>query len=223
MTQQTWDELGGTAAERRVPRRERSHRGQHRTGHRGQDRDGPAGARRPARRGPPPDRGRSRRRQDQARQGAGPLHRLLGAPHPVHPRPAAQRRHRRERLQPGEPRLRVQAGRGLRQPGGRRRDQPGLAEDPVGAAGVHGGASGHGRRHDLRAADAVHGDRDAEPDRDGGHLPAARGAARPVHRPDRDGLPGRAAPSWPCSTSTARHDPLRRPARRSPTRPSCAG
>ena len=57
---------------------------------------------------------------------------------------------------------------------------------------------------DLPAADAVHGDRHAEPDRDGGHLPAARGAARPVHRPDRDGLPGRAAPSWRCSTATAR-------------------
>ena len=31
----------------------------------------------------------------------------------------------------------------------------------------------------------VHGDRDAEPDRDGRHLPAARGAARPFHRADR--------------------------------------
>ncbi len=82
-------------------------------------------------------------------------------------------------------------GRGLRQPGRRRRDQPGLAEDPVGAAGVHGGAAGHRRRRDLPAAGAVHGDRHPEPDRDGGHLPAARGAARPVHRPDRDGLPGR--------------------------------
>ena len=55
---------------------------------------------------------------------------------------------------------------------------------------------------------AVHGDRDPEPDRDGGHLPAARGAARPVHRPDRDGLPGRGRRDWPCSTTTAAHDPL---------------
>ncbi len=55
----------------------------------------------------------------------------------------------------------------------------------------------------YQLADAVHGDRDAEPDRDGGHLPAARGAARPVHRPHRDGLPRPAAPSWPCSTGTA--------------------
>ena len=33
-------------------------------------------------------------------------------------------------------------------------------------------------------------DRDPEPDRDGGHLPAARGAARPVHGAGVDGLPG---------------------------------
>ena len=191
MTQQTWDEVGGRAAARRVPRRQRGHRGQHRAGHRGQDRHRPARPGRPARRGPPADRGRARRRQDQAGQGARPVHRLLGPAHPVHPRPAAQRRHRGQRLQPGDPRLRVQAGRGLRQPGGRRRDQPGLAEDPVGAAGVHGGAAGHRRRRHLRAADAVHGHRHPEPDRDGGHLPAARGAARPVHRPHRDGLPGR--------------------------------
>ncbi len=45
--------------------------------------------------------------------------------------------------------------------------------------------------HDLPADPAVHGDRHAEPDRDGGHLPAARGAAGPVHRPDLDGLPER--------------------------------
>ena len=37
-------------------------------------------------------------------QGAGPLHRLLGAPDPVHPGPAALRRHRRLDLQPGDPR-----------------------------------------------------------------------------------------------------------------------
>ena len=37
------------------------------------------------------------------------VHRLLGEAHPVHPRPAAQRRHRRVGLQPGHPRVRVQA------------------------------------------------------------------------------------------------------------------
>ena len=40
------------------------------------------------------------------------------------------------------------------------------------------------------ARGAVHGARDAEPDRHGGHLPAARGPARPVHRAHLDGLPG---------------------------------
>ena len=49
------------------------------------------------------------------------------------------------------PRLRVQARAGLRQHRARRRDQPGLAQDPVRAAGVHGGAPGHRRRHDLPA------------------------------------------------------------------------
>ena len=55
----------------------------------------------PARRGPPADRGRARCRQDDAGQGAGPVDRLLGAPHPVHPGPAPQRHHRGQRLQPG--------------------------------------------------------------------------------------------------------------------------
>ena len=58
----------------------------------------------------------------------------IGAPHPVHARPAAVRRHRRLGLQPGHPRVRVPARRRLRQHRGRRRDQPRLAQDPVGAA-----------------------------------------------------------------------------------------
>ena len=41
------------------------------------------------------------RRQDHAGQGDRALDRLLVPPHPVHARPAAHRRHRRERLQPG--------------------------------------------------------------------------------------------------------------------------
>ncbi len=47
---------------------------------------------------------------------------------------------------PAAPGLRVQAGRDLRPGGDRRRDQPRLAEDAVGAAGVDGGAPGHHRR-----------------------------------------------------------------------------
>ena len=124
----------------------------HRVGHRRQGRSGQAGADRPARRGAPAHRGRARRGQDHARQGAGPVHRLLGAAHPVHPRPAAERHHRGQRLQPGTARVRVQAGAGVRQHRGRRRDQPGLAQDPVRAARVHGRAAGHRRRHHLPAA-----------------------------------------------------------------------
>ncbi len=38
---------------------------------------------------------------------------------------------------------------------------------------------------------AVHGHRDPEPDRDGGHLRPARGPARPLHGAGLGGLPGR--------------------------------
>ena len=109
--------------------------------------------------------------------------RLHGAAHPVHPGPAAQRHHRGERVQPGAPRLRVQARSGVREHRGRRRDQPGVAEDPVGAAGMHGRTAGDGGRHQLPAGAAVHGHRHPEPGGDGRHLPAARSAAGPVHRP----------------------------------------
>ncbi len=54
----------------------------------------------------------------------------------------------------------------------------------------------------------VHGDRDAEPGRDGGHLPAARGAARPVHGARVDGLPGHARPRWTMLAEHAAANPL---------------
>jgi DNA polymerase III delta prime subunit len=112
------------------------------------------------------------------------VHRRHGAPSPVHARPAAQRHHRRQRLQPGAARFRVQARTGVRQHRARRRDQPGLAEDAVRAARIHGRAAGHRGRHHVSAArNAVHGDRHPEPGGDGGHLPAPRGPAGPVHRP----------------------------------------
>ena len=63
-----------------------------------------------------------------------------------------------------------------------------------------------GTTYELTAP--VHGDRDAEPDRDGGHLPVARGAARPVHGAGVDGLPRPAV--------RARH--ARRPLRCQPAR-----
>ena len=70
-----------------------------------------------------------------------------------------------------------------------RRDQPHAAQDPGGAAAVDAGVPRDGGRPDLRAAAAVPRVRDAEPDRAGGHLPAARGAARPLHVPGRRRLP----------------------------------
>ncbi len=82
-------------------RHHRADPGQHREGHRGQAGGRPAGPGRPARRGAPAHRGRPRGRQDAAREGAGALGRLLGAAHPVHAGPAAQRRHRGVGLRPG--------------------------------------------------------------------------------------------------------------------------
>src|SRR5512143_4003517 len=64
-----------------------------------------------------------------------------------------------------------------------------LAEDPVRAARVHGGAPGDGRRDDLHYARPVPRDRDPEPDRVRGHVRPAGGPARPVHAPDSPRLP----------------------------------
>ncbi len=84
-------------------------------GHRGEARRRPHRDHRAPRRGAPAPRGRPGCRQDDARQDAGPLDRLLGATGAVHPRPAAQRHHRCERLQPGRARLRVPPRCDLRQ------------------------------------------------------------------------------------------------------------
>ena len=71
---------------------------------------------------------------------------------PVHARPAADRRDRALGLQPAHARVRVPARPGLREHPARRRDQPGDAEDAVGAARGDGRAPGHGRRRHPRAA-----------------------------------------------------------------------
>ncbi len=168
-------------------------------------------------RGPHPDRGRPRRRQDDARQGDRPLDRLLVPPDPVHARPPADRRDRRQRLQPGARGLRVQARRDLREHRARRRDQPREPQDPVRAPRVHGGAPDHRRHGDLPARHAVHGDRDPEPDRARGHLPAPRGAARPLHDADRDRLPlERGRGRDPRDPRRALDAPRHRPGRRRP-------
>ena len=74
--------------------------------------------------------------------------------HPVHARSAARRHHRHRHLQPGHGRVHLQAGAGLRQPGPRRRDQPGARQGAVGAARGDAGAAGHHRRHHASAARA---------------------------------------------------------------------
>ena len=76
----------------------------------------------------------------------------------------------------------VPARAGLHQRAARRRDQPRAAEDAGRAARGDGGAPGDDRRRDAPARAPVHRDRDAEPDRVRGHLPAAGGAARPLPR-----------------------------------------
>ena len=76
-------------------------------------------------------------------------------------------------------------GPGVREPRARRRDQPHAAEDAGRAAAVDAGVPRHRGRADARAAAAVPRVRDAEPDRAGGHVSAARGAARSLHVPGR--------------------------------------
>ena len=73
----------------------------------------------------------------------------------------------------------------------RRRDQPHAAEDAGGAARGDAGAPGDDRRRAAPAGCAVPRDRHAEPDRVRGHLPAARGAARPLPAAGRRRLPER--------------------------------
>ena len=98
----------------------------------------------------------------------------------------------------------------------RRRDQPGDAQDPVGAARVHGGAPGDDRRRHLPDARPVPRHRHPEPDRVRGHLRAARGPARPLHAAD--------PPRLPAAARGDRH-PRRaeaRPSARRPARSCCA-
>src|SRR5205807_5713138 len=82
----------------------------------------------------------------------------------------------------------------------RRRDQPRDAKDAVRTPGGDGRAPGHGRRNDLSAARAVPRDGDAEPDRIRRHLPAPRGATRPVLH---------AHPAWLSEGARGDRDPRR--------------
>ena len=152
----------------------------------------PARAHLPALRGPPAARGLPGHRQDHAGPGAGRHRRgrrtrASSSPPTCCPAtsPASRSTTRSKRH------LRLPPRADLPRHRARRRDQPGLAEDPVGAAGGDGGGPRHrGRRHPRRPA-PVHGDRHPEPHRAGGHLPAARGPARPVPDEDVGRLPRR--------------------------------
>ena len=110
------------------------------------------------------------------------------------------RRHRRDDLRPEHAHVRVPPRPDVRVDRAGGRDQPRLAEDAVGAARGHGGVAGHRRRRGARGRPPVPRDRHAEPDRAGRHVPAARGAARPLPDQDVDRLPR----------------PRRRPSRSSP-------
>ena len=76
----------------------RRHHRQHGAGRARQDGADRAGGHVPARRGPPADRGRAGRRQDEPGQGAGGVDRLHVEAGPVHARPAARRPRRRQHL-----------------------------------------------------------------------------------------------------------------------------
>ena len=124
-------------------------------------------------------------RQDAHGPHAGPHAGNGVPPRPVHARPDACRHHRhgRDGGRPDDrqaPRL-VHAGAGLHQLPACRRNQPYAAQDAGRPAAGHAGRRSLGRPRDLQAQAAVLRRRHAEPDRDGRHLPAARGPARPVH------------------------------------------
>ena len=138
---------------------------------------------------------------------------------PVHARPRAGRPRRHAHLPRRHGRVRHRARAGVLQLPARRRDQPRAGEGAVGAARGDAGAPGHDRPRDASGAGAVPRDGDAEPDRVRGHLPAARGAGRPLHVQARRRLPDRARRGR--SSSSARSRAAARRARC--CRPRCSG
>ena len=122
----------------------------------------------------------------------------------VHPGPDARRHHRLDGLstpQAGE--FELPRGPGLHQPPARRRDQPDAAQDPVRAARGDGGAArSRSTGSPAPLPGAVPGGRDPEPGRVRGHLPAARGPARPLPAQGRAADPGPHARSSRSSSGT---------------------
>ena len=80
----------------------------------------------------------------------------------------------------------------LHQPPARGRDQPRARQGAVGAARGHAGAPGDDRPRVAQGAGALPRPGDPEPDRDRGHLRAARGPGRPLHAQGARRLPNRA-------------------------------
>ena len=120
----------------------------------------------------------------------------------------------------GQRQVRVRARARLHQRAPGRRDQPHAAQDPGRAAGGHAGEDGDHRRQGAPPGGAVHRAGHAEPHRAGGHLPAARGPARPLplRAADRLPVPGGGAAAWSTQHSFAPTEglgPLLQPGRRS--------
>ncbi len=105
---------------------------------------------------------------------------------------------------------------GVRQHDPGRRDQPHASQDAGGPARSDAGAACHGGRAHLSAARPVLRAGDAEPDRAGRHVSAARGAARPLHAqrpgavPDARGRAGDPPRHHRRRGARARGDALRR-------------
>ena len=137
----------------------------------------------PLRRRPRPAGRRARPGQDAAGADAEPGARPAIQPHPVHARPDAVGHHRHQhhqRRRRRQARVQLPAGPALRPDRPGRRDQPGHAQDAIGPAGSDAGTQRHRRRHDPQAARAVLRHGDAEPDRAGRDVSAARGPTRPL-------------------------------------------
>src|SRR6266849_5947828 len=145
----------------------------------------PSRARLPARERASSDRRPARRRQDHARAGAREAPRTQFPSHPVHERHAPRRYHRRIGIRARKLDLQVPRGADFFAADPRRRGEPRHAPNPVGASRGDGGAPGHDRRRNAQAPRALFRRCDAEPFAPGGHLSAARVAARPVSDADR--------------------------------------
>ena len=117
--------------------------------------------------------------------------------------------------------VRHRARAGVLQLPARRRDQPRARQGAVGAARGDAGAPGHDRQGDLPGAGAVPRDGDAEPDRVRGHVPAARGAGRPLHAQDRRRLPARGGRADRDRAGARRPDRRSSSSSRSRSSPSC--